>query len=131
MILIISAVHIISVFITFNSHIDNMKIINHLTSIKLSTNELIHANRNQASDFLPIADKINQQINSDNIFKSTWYNTQQINQANQDIPLQWSRFYSNIETYQPSDIETSLSLLSVSLDKVIQEYNILTTKKCT
>lgn len=129
LIIIISVVHIISVFSTFNSHFDNMKMIHHLTSIKLSMSELIHAKYYQTSDFLTIADKLDKQINTQNLFKNSWLKTQHIDQVNQDIVKRWSHYFANINTYRPSETEKQLSFLSASMEKVIQEYQILTNKK--
>tara|TARA_R110001583_G_scaffold1612_1_gene12661 strand:- start:21736 stop:23490 length:1755 start_codon:yes stop_codon:yes gene_type:complete len=129
LILIISAVHIISVFATFNSHIENMKIIDKLTSLKISTNELIYSVQSDPAKLHYLVKEIDEHFITDRLFESSWFNTQQINQAHRDIPQQWKVISNNIDTYHLSETKKSLHTFVTSLNNVAKQYQVLTTKK--
>lgn len=129
LILIISAVHIISVFVTFDSHIANMKIIDKLTTLENSTNKLVYASQYRPQDMTHIIKKIEEQLPVAQLFKSSLLNTQQINETNQQLSLQWKRIYSSINEQHFIETATLLHPFSISLNQIIEQYQLLASKK--
>ncbi|PKG39298.1 sensor histidine kinase [Psychromonas sp. Urea-02u-13] len=129
MILIISAVHIISVFATFDSHIVNMKIIDKLTTLKISTNELIYASHYYPQDMSHIMQKIDKQLPVPKLFESSWFNTKQINQTNKHLAVQWQAIHKSINAGNFSETDLLLRPFSASLNQLVKQYQILATKK--
>ena len=112
LILIISAVHILSVFVTFDSHIVNLKIIDNLTTLKMSTSELIYASHYYPQDMTHIIQEIDGQLHINQLFKSSWFNTKQINKTNQQLLTQWENINSQME------LNVNSLKISVSLSKI-------------
>ncbi|PKF60684.1 sensor histidine kinase [Psychromonas sp. psych-6C06] len=129
MILIISAVHIISVFTTFDSHIDNIKIINKLNNLKTSTSGLLYAAHYHPQDMSYIVKQANVQLPERAFFESSWFNTHQINNANQDLAKQWQEIQSTIDQRRFTQTEQLLPAFNDALDDIIGQYQILATKK--
>lgn len=129
LILIISTVQIISVFVTFENHIVNLKIIDKLTTLKINTNELIYASRYQPQEMIQITQKIEAQLPVPELFESTWFNTQKINNKNQQLSLQWQKIHSSIKENRFTDTELLLPAFLDSLNKIVKQYQQLTTKK--
>jgi two-component system nitrate/nitrite sensor histidine kinase NarQ len=129
LILIISAVHIISVFTSFDSHIDNIKVIDKLTTLKISTSGLIYSAKYHPEDMPFIIQQIDSELSMDSIFQSHWFNTQQINQANQTLSIQWKEIHSFIDQSQFSQAQTLLPQFYNSLEEIMKQYEVLATKK--
>jgi two-component system nitrate/nitrite sensor histidine kinase NarQ len=129
LILIISAVHIISVFATFDSHIVNLKIIDKLTTLKISTNELIYASHYYPQDMSNIIHSIDKQLPVPELFESSWFNTKQINKTNKHLALQWQEIHESINERNFSDTDLLLRPFSASLNQLVKQYQILATKK--
>lgn len=129
LILIVSAVHIISVFATFDSHIANMKIIDKLTTLKISTNELIYASHYQPQDMAHIIQEIDILLPVPKLFKSSWFNTQLINQTNKILALQWQAIHKSIDDAHFAATEKLLHPFATTLRQVVNQYQVLATKK--
>ena len=129
LILIISAVHIISVFITFDSHISNLKIIDKLTTLKISTNELIYASHYHPQDMPHIMRTIDAQLPVPELFQSSWFNTQQINETNKQLSLKWQDIHQSIDNRHFFETERLLHPFSTSLNQIVKQYQVLATKK--
>jgi two-component system, NarL family, nitrate/nitrite sensor histidine kinase NarQ len=129
LILLIAVVHIISIFTIFESHINNLKIIDKLTTFKISTNELIYASHYSPQDMSHILRNIDKQLPVPLLFKSSWFNTQKINQTNKELSEQWQEIYKSINKHNFFDAELLLHSFSSSLDQLVTEYRVLLTKK--
>ncbi|MCP4326095.1 MAG: sensor histidine kinase [Alteromonadales bacterium] len=129
MILIISAVHIISVFGIFDSHIVNMKIIDKLTTLKISTSELIYASHYYPHDMAHIIQEIDTQLPVSQLFESSWFNTHQINKSNQQLSLQWEDIHRSIEKRRFTETEQLLKPFVASLTDLVKQYQVLANKK--
>ncbi|WP_245542285.1 histidine kinase [Psychromonas hadalis] len=129
LILIISAVHIISVFATFDSHIANMKIIDRLTALKISTSELISASHYHPQDMSLIMLRVEKKLPVDLLFESSWFNTHNINEIGQALTRQWQTIQKNIDAQNFNQAEQLLHPFALSLDAIVKQYQILATKK--
>ncbi|GLS91685.1 histidine kinase [Psychromonas marina] len=129
MILIISAAHIISVFTTFDSHIENIKIIDNLTSLKISTTGLLYASQYHPQDLPTLIQQIDTQLANEPLFQSSWFNTQQINQTNQKLANQWAEIHSTIDQLRFTETEVLLPAFYDSLDNIVKQYQVLAKKK--
>ena len=129
LILIISAVHIVSIFTTFDSHIDNIKIIDNLTTLKISTSKLIYASHNHPHEMPYMMQQIDTQQPSEALFQSSWFNTQAINVRNQLLFKQWSEIHQSINAGQYKNTVPLLTSFYNSLDEVVKQYQVLSTKK--
>jgi two-component system nitrate/nitrite sensor histidine kinase NarQ len=129
LILIISAVHIISVFSTFDSHIVNMKIINKLTAVKISTYQLIYASHYHPQDMTHIMQEVDSKFPVIALFESSVFNTQKINQATQNLSTQWKLINKNIDQHHFPEVGKLLPLFALSLEEIVKQYEALATKK--
>lgn len=129
LILIISAVHIISIFATFDSHIDNIQIIDNLTSLKVSTSSLINAAHTNPKDLPYLMQQQHTLPLSQALFESSWFNTQTINEQNTILIDQWTGIQLSIQESRFVDAEQQLYHFYESLNSVVNQYQILANKK--
>jgi len=129
LILIISAVHIVSVFSTFDSHLHNIKIIDKLTTLKISTSELIYSSQSSPHQLAGVVQKIDEQLATQSLFTSSWFNTQKINEENQNLLNQWAQIHASIEQHHLVTAHQQLTVFYTSLDKIVNQYQVLAAKK--
>lgn len=129
LILIISSGHIVSVFATFDSHMANMKIIDKLTALKISTSELIYASHYHPQDMSHIMQRVEKELPADTLFKSSWFNTQKINEASHALTLQWKTIQKHITAQNFNQAEQLLPSFVSALNEIVRQYKILATKK--
>lgn len=128
MILIVSVIHIISVFTTFDSHIENIKIIDKLTSLKISTTGLIYASTYHPHDMPILMQQIETQIIDETLFNNAWFNTQQVNQHYLPLASQWSEIHTSIDQHRFTDAQQLLPLFYASLEDSARQYQLIATK---
>jgi two-component system nitrate/nitrite sensor histidine kinase NarQ len=129
LILIISAAHIISVFSAFDSHIVNMKNIDKLTTLKISTYQLIYASHYHPQDMSHIILKIDNKFPVLVLFEGSFFNTQEINETTQNLASQWELIHKNIDQRHFSEAGKLLPLFALSLEEIVKQYEVLATKK--
>ncbi|MCP5079579.1 MAG: hypothetical protein GY951_16190, partial [Psychromonas sp.] len=113
----------------FDSHIVNMKIIDKLTTLKISTSELIYASHYYPHDMAHIIQEIDTQLPVSQLFESSWFNTHQINKSNQQLSLQWEDIHRSIEQRRFTETEQLLKPFVTSLTDLVKQYQILANKK--
>jgi two-component system nitrate/nitrite sensor histidine kinase NarQ len=129
MILLISAIHIISVFATFDSHIDNIKIIDKLTELKIATSGLIYTSHYHPQDMPKLIQQIDTQLPIESLFQSSWFNTHQLNQANQNLAAQWAAISTSIDKLPHTQTAKLLPSFYLAVSDISEQYLILATKK--
>ncbi|MEI6897346.1 MAG: histidine kinase [Psychromonas sp.] len=129
LILFISAIHIVGVFAIFDSHLNNLKKIDDLTTLKISTNNLAYASQSNPQDMPYILDNIDNQLVSQSLFKNTWFNTQTINLKNQKLFNQWAEIHNVIKQGHYSETKQQLHLFHTLLNEIITQYQILVKQK--
>ena len=129
LILIISAIHLISIFSSFDNHVSEMNSINKLSELKISTLKLNYAARYQPEEMHNIVSDIEQMLSPAELLKSSWFKTQSLNQQNAAILTHWQQIKSQIAEQKLEQIEMQLNDFSLSVDHIIKQHQILAGKK--
>ena len=129
LILIVSAIHIISIFSSFNNHISETKYINKLSELKISTLKLNHAARYQPEEMDNIVTDIEQQLSPAELLTSSWFKTHSLNQQSAAILSHWQQIKSQIAEQKLEQMELQMNNFSLSVDQIIKEHQILAGKK--
>ena len=129
LILIVSAIHIITIFSSFNSHISETDCINKLSELQISTIKLNYAARYQPEEMLNIVTGIEQILSPAELLKSSWFKTQSLNQKSTAILTHWQEIKLQITEQKLEQIEVQLNNFSLSVDHIIKEHQMLAGKK--
>lgn len=131
LILIVSALHIISVLSSFNQPVSDSNSINKLLEFKMATLKLIVATNNQAQAIPTILAQTEQTLSPPLLLKSYWFNTQSLNQSNAELLLHWQKIKTQLADMPINVIETELNNFSSEIDAMIKQHQILAGKKMT
>jgi|GEM_PF-2757950 len=129
LILIVSAVHLISVLSTFNQPDSDSNSINKLLEFKMATLEIVHAARYHPHEIPNILADTEQTLSPPLLLKSYWFNTQSLNQKNTALLAHWQKIKLQLATQPVTQIENELNNFSSEIDAIIKRHQILAGKK--
>lgn len=129
LILIVSAVHILSVFSSFDSHISDTNSINRLTELKMSTLKLIYSSRYHPQDMHNILADVEQTLSPAKLLQSSWFNTQSLNEQSATLLADWQKIKLQIAEGKYNQVENELNNFSLSINGIIGQHQVLSSKK--
>ena len=129
LILIVSAIHVLSIFSSFDSHLSDTDSIAKLTELKMSTLELKYSLRDRSQDIQDILAKVEHNLAPKNLLQSSWFNTQSLNQQSAVLLSDWQAIKLKIDDGNFSSSQETLNRFSAAINALIARHQILVDKK--
>ncbi|MCG6201238.1 histidine kinase [Psychromonas antarctica] len=129
LILIVSAIHILTVLGSFDRPNSDINSINQLIELKMGTVQLIYANRYHPEELPRILATIERKLIPAELLQSSWFNTQSFNQKSNALLTHWEIIKSQIMASKYTQVENNLSNFQLSVNNLILQYQKLARKK--
>lgn len=129
LILIISALHIASVFSIFNSHIADTNSINKFTELQMGTLRLIYTARYHPQDMLDTLTDVEQRLSPSSQLKASRFYTASLNKKSAMLLSQWQMIKAQITAGNTQQSIAELQAFSKSVNSMIKQYQALAYKK--
>lgn len=129
LILIVSTVHILSIFSSFDSHISDTSSIAKLTELKMSTLKLKYSLHDRPQDVQNILADVERSLVPTNLLQSSWFNTQSLNQKSIVLLKHWQAIKLKIANGNFVNSQDTLSEFTAAINVLIEQHQILANKK--
>lgn len=129
LILVVSLIHIVTAFSSYESDISEANDVNKLYELKISIHKLQFAVANQTSGLQPIALNIEQKLAPSEMLQSSWFHTQSLNKQNAAFLQHWKQIKQQITDNNLEQIEAQLHNFLLAADRIIEQHKILAQKK--
>lgn len=131
LILIVAALHIISVLSAFNPPASDSNNINKLIEFKMATLKIAVAARYQPQEITNLLAEIDKTLSPSLLLKPYWLNTQSLNENNTALLAHWQKIKSQLANKKFTQVENELNPFSSKIDAIINQQQILAGKKRT
>ncbi|KPU83454.1 nitrate/nitrite sensor protein NarQ [Psychromonas sp. PRT-SC03] len=129
MILLISIVHLLGTFSTFDSHLADTRSISQLGEFKIHTFKLIYALKNSPEKTFALLSDIEQTIHPTKLLKSSWFNTQSLNENSALLLKSWRSIEHSFSQNDTNETRQKLVYFIKAIDSVTEQYQTLADQK--
>jgi len=129
LIFIASALHIFSLFYSFNTRLIETNLINNLANLKINMLKLDYATHFEPEKIDFIISDIETILSPENLLKPSLLSTQAINQANASLLANWLQIKHKISLHDFKDIKQQISNFPLAVDNIIEQHQRLAHKK--
>ncbi|AGH81242.1 nitrate/nitrite sensor protein NarQ [Psychromonas sp. CNPT3] len=131
MILLISVVHLLATFSTFDSHIADTRSISKLGEFKINTFKLLYALQNDPEKTPLLLAEIENTIRPAKLLKSSWFNTHSLNENSALLLARWQSIEEAFAQNDVAGAHVKLLYFIKSINRVIDQYQTLADQKMT
>ena len=129
LIFIASALHIFSLFYSFDTRLIETNLINNLANLKVNMLKLDYATRFEPEKIDSIVSNVETVLSPINLLKPSLFSTQAINQTNASLLTNWQQIKHEIALNDFTYIKQKVTSFPLAIDDIIKQHQILAHKK--